>query len=790
MKRKTLAVLLSVLLVVSAVLVLTACNKEYTITFRNSNNAKMDELQTVKGKVEYTKKNLTADDRVFDGWYDSLTNNADGTQTYGKKVDLATTTFDKDTTLYAKWTLIGESVGYCLPGVINGETIWETDLAATNADRKLAHEEGTNVYTKNDLTLKQSDSFKLITALGKSDSWDLGKIQVGYSQLEVVIASGATLPDGVDGTDTDVLISAGDTNNININYDMIVDLRFEYQGTSDDSVLKITIKSASGSKLADEKDVGYMIAGDVSTWNGPIAADDELLSKYILTADSDKIVFSATGIEVAQGKAFKVKVNESSWNRGAYGFADMDLTKADGVELPDGKELADIFKTNADNNIIAAYSVVLNISFDTETKRIAVEITSLDATEQKPVSELGFFVVCTPNNFYNAATVPVTGDVNSKYVMAVDAQNDKLFTVAGIELKANQSFRTKVNTSGWNCAQYNYADAKFVLGDGVTLPNGKTVADLFKDEGGNDHNIIVNFNMTISLAINTSKETEALTITVTAVDATEQKPVEEVGFFVAGDVSTWTTVPADSPFVLVPDVAKKLFTVTGVQIPQDKGFQIKINEEAWTRGQYGLGTVRTVVFDASVTTLPEGITADTANLVFEGDTTNVKANIKAKYAMTVTVVLDLEAGKLDITITVINPVRDESAPEAGFSIAGSLNGWGSETPKIQMTANAEKTVFTKEGLELALNDEFQIKNGETGNWTPQYGSDKVKNVVLDDGVELPEGKTVADLFDLTGSNIKALNAMTVTVVLDYTTKEITITVTAVVAETVTPTPEA
>ncbi len=93
-------------------------------------------------------------------------------------------------------------------------------------------------------------------------------------------------------------------------------------------------------------------------------------------------------------------------------------------------------------------------------------------------------------------------------------------------------------------------------------------------------------------------------------------------------------------------------------------------------------------------------------------------------------------------------------------------------------------------MAVALNDEFQIKNGETGNWTPQYGSDKVKNVVLDDGVELPEGKTVADLFDLTGSNIKALNAMTVTVVLDYTTKEITITVTAVVAETDTPTPEA
>ena len=52
MKRKTLAILLSVLLVVSAVLVLAACSKEYTITFRDA-GIKKDEQTTVKGKVEY-----------------------------------------------------------------------------------------------------------------------------------------------------------------------------------------------------------------------------------------------------------------------------------------------------------------------------------------------------------------------------------------------------------------------------------------------------------------------------------------------------------------------------------------------------------------------------------------------------------------------------------------------------------------------------------------------------------------------------------------------------------------
>ncbi len=146
--------------------------------------------------------------------------------------------------MYAKWTLIGESVGYCLPGVINGVTDWDLVTVVETAARKLTHQEGTNVYTMTDLTLKQGDSFKVVSAVpAKTGEWaGQVKIEAGYSQATVKIAEGATLPDDVDGTDTEVLISAGDMNNISILRDMKVDIRFEYSDISDDCVVTVTIK--------------------------------------------------------------------------------------------------------------------------------------------------------------------------------------------------------------------------------------------------------------------------------------------------------------------------------------------------------------------------------------------------------------------------------------------------------------------------------------------------------------------------------------------------------------------
>ena len=227
------------------------------------------------------------------------------------------------------------------------------------------------------------------------------------------------------------------------------------------------------------------------------------------------------------------------------------------------------------------------------------------------------------------------------------------------------------------------------------------------------------------------------------------------------------------------DETSGTYKITGVQIGQDKNFQLKVNDnDNWSRGQFGRGCVRNVTFAASLTDLPAGIDRDNAIAVIGGDATNKKGNISPKNAVTINVTLDYETGEIDIEITAIE-ARNEAAPEAGFSIAGSINGWGSETPKIAMTENEDKTVFTKEGLVLEVGSQFKIKNGETGNWTPEFGAAAVKSITLAQGLELPADKTnVNELFNLTAANIEAETAMTITVTLDWTTKEISIIVTA------------
>ena len=641
MKRKTLAILLSVLLVVSAVLVLTACSKEYTVTFRDAGLSK-DVQTTVKGKVEYKGEALTADDKIFEGWYDAATG--------GNKIDLETAVFDKDTTLHAHWTMIGESKGYCLPGVINGvqymgeeeKDMWDTKNAAEEPTRKLTHESATsNVYTI-DLTLKATDSFKLITALGVSESWNKGKIQVGGKETTVKLADGVTLEEGLEIEDLFNLSNSD--NNIMPQIDMTATLKFTYNGNSDNSTIEITVKSVTGQVL----------------------------------------------------------------------------------EAP---------------------------------------------------NKVGFFVAGTFNGFYDKGTVPATGDVNSKYVMTADAANN-LFTIEGLQIKQGESFKVKINETAWR-TQYGYAAFTFDLAQDATVTGeagGKTMADVFV-QGVNDDsnkNVVVKYNVTVDMELDYSAG--VVTLTVTAIDWTEQKPVQELGCLIVGDHNGWKLF--DSPANLMPyDETSQTYKINGVQIGQDGNFAVKVNEAGWERGQFGRGCVRNVTFATSLTELPEGIDRENAIAVIGGDAGNAKANIVAKNAITINVTLDYEAGKVDIEITAIE-ARNEAAPQAGFSIAGTINGWASETPKIAMTANEEKTIFTKEGLALEAGSAFQIKNGENGNWNPQFGAAAVKSVTLAQGLELPADKTsVESLFDLTGDDIKAVVAMTITITLDWTTKEISIIVT-------------
>ena len=525
MKRKTLAILLSVLLVVSAVLVLTACSKEYTVTFRDAGLSK-DVQTTVKGKVEYKGEALTADDKIFEGWYDSATG--------GNKIDLETAVFDKDTTLHAHWTMIGESKGYCLPGVINGvqymgeeeKDMWDTKNAAEEPTRKLAHESATsNVYTI-DLTLKATDSFKLITALGVSESWNKGKIQVGGKETTVKLAEGVTLPEGLEIEDLFNLSNSD--NNIMPQIDMTATLKFTYNGNSDNSTIEITVKSVTGKVLEAPNKVGFFVAGAFNNFydKGTVPATGDANSKYVMTADAENNLFTIEGLVIKQGQDFKVKINETGWRK-QYGYAAFTFDLAQDATVTGeagGKTMADVFVqgTNDDSNknVVVKYNVTVDMELDYSAGIVTVTVTAIDWTEQKPDSELGYFVVCTPNNYYNAGTVDKTDATHGKYVMSVDAANDKIFAVENIQLTAGQTFRVKLNVSGWTCAQYNYTHAEFVLGTGVTLPESiANVEAMFEDEGGNDHNIkIKGANLKFSLSLDTSKTEKQLTVTITEIE--------------------------------------------------------------------------------------------------------------------------------------------------------------------------------------------------------------------------------------------------------------------------------
>ena len=526
MKRKTLAILLSVLLVVSAVLVLAACSKEYTITFRDA-GIKKDEQTTVKGKVEYKGDEMKADDRIFEGWYDAATG--------GNKIDLETAVFDKDTTLHAHWTMIGESKGYCLPGVINGvqymgeeeKDMWDTKNAAEEPTRKLTHESATsNVYTI-ELTLKAADSFKLITAYGESNSWNKGKIQVGGKETTVKLATGVTLPDDLEVEDLFNLSNSD--NNIMPQIDMTATLKFTYNGNSDNSTIEITVKSVTGSALEAPNKVGFFVAGAFNNFydKGTVPATGDANSKYVMTADATNNLFTIEGLVIKQGQDFKVKINETGWRK-QYGFAAFTFSLADDATVTGeagGKTIADVFvqgsNEDSNKNVVVKYNVTVNMELDYSAGIISVTVTAIDWTEQKTDAELGYFVVCTPNNFYNAGTVDKTDATNGKYVMSVDAANDKLFAATGIALGQNDGFRVKLNVAGWACQQYNYTHAKFQLATDVTLPEEKTIADLFADQGGTDHNIQAKYKMTVNFALDTSKTSEALVITVTEVEVVE-----------------------------------------------------------------------------------------------------------------------------------------------------------------------------------------------------------------------------------------------------------------------------
>ncbi len=126
----------------------------------------------------------------------------------------------------------------------------------------------------------------------------------------------------------------------------------------------------------------------------------------------------------------------------------------------------------------------------------------------------------------------------------------------------------------------------------------------------------------------------------------------------------------------------------------------------------------------------------------------------------------------------------------GYCLIGKVNGVTNWTPSDipvswRMTQEADLVTYTFT-TDLASGDEFKVKTFYP-DWDTKeinYGGDKVSEVTLAEGVELPEGtETAMELFTLTG-NIETAIAMNVTISLHYDGKDnstITILVNSIAA---------
>lgn len=774
MKKRTLAILLAALLIVSAVCILAACNNEYTVTFREANGKSLEKVTTVKGVATVSEKTLTKAGYTFDGWYKTVSMDESENYVFTDKVDLTKTVFTEDTDLYGKWIRSiskGEDEGYCVIGVIGGVQDWDPESRANDPASQLTYVgDPINLYSIT-LDLKANDSVKIKTSY---KDWDTKEINYGADKVtKITKGADATLPSGIEKVEALFSLPAGD--NININCDMNATFNFYYNGKNN-SYIEIVVNSVSGTILAPVEDTGFIVIGDMTDWTESITSDNTAKSKYILTTE-DKNIWTATGIEIGRGQGFKIKVNENGWNRGEYGFGTIEeVTIADSVTaLPEGitsGNAEDLFSGNAGDakgNIGASYPMTINVTFNNTTKKLSIEVTALDPTEQKTDAELGYFVVCTPNNFYNADTVEATDATNGKYVMVVDKERETLFAAEGIELKAGHTFRVKLNVGGWNCAQYNYTHAKFVLGTDVTLPEGITdVSELFEDTGAgypNDNNILIKgANVTVSISLDTSLEEEQLVITVTAVEL-EERTDDDYGYIVTGPFTgtSWlSSIEATdenySKYIFTQDAENKhLFEVT-LDILKDQQFVVKVNVDNWNT-QYGMSAAKFV--NGTGADLPAGMTMEN---IFTGSG-NITVNAKATLKLTLNTAPADGEKALTVTIVEIEATEIITDADRGIIVVGTINGWNGTDDTYKLTANADKTVFTITDLELDANAEIKLKVCKEA-WDPEWGyHGENLTVVLDESLTGTAGEYINKAEK--SANILIKKACTVTIVFNY-----------------------
>lgn len=504
--KKTLAILIAVLLVVSMFSVLVACDNEpteFTITFRESNGKQIAQKTTTEGKV--TQADPTKEGYTFGGWYVA----ASDTELYGEKVDLATYKFTKDTDLYAKWDrkiTPGESQGYVLIGAGVEYGDWNTETAVKGEKAKKLVQDTTEV-NKYSFTwdVAALDQFKVITALGTVGSWDVGEINKGFEAV-----SSISKKDGVEQDPAALLVDSGD-GNIRALCAMNLTLTLVYAG-KEDTTIELTINSIpEGAKVPSPiEEVGYGIIGQFEDSDYTEKDDDSKGLTLNSTTSSIELTPNATGTQwkyegltLKADDEFFIRVNEDIPGLASYNKSSLHRIDLDGATLPEGVAKEDLFKkTKA--NIVARCDMTIDVILYTNSYQIAIKVKSVtlesaaDLTDDLiPANIAGSF------NGWDGQDTLMTA--NSDYTK---------FTKT-LELAAGAEFKVRKFQS-WDVC-WGISNVK-----SVTLADGVTVEDLTEDgvkdyfvEGSDNIKMKVACTITVEVDINSGD----INITVTAVAA-------------------------------------------------------------------------------------------------------------------------------------------------------------------------------------------------------------------------------------------------------------------------------
>ncbi len=375
MKKKLIAIVLSVLLVVSAVLVLAACQKAVpTITFRNNSGRAYFTLETVDGKIteEMVNKavkdnNVKNGDQFLEGWF-STVGQKDGVYTYDGPIDY-NKSYTEDAEYYAKWHVSqGLPQGYTLIGVINGVEKWTPGEEPD--DWKLVQDQNEKWLYSATISMKAGDQFKVKE---KSNAWNDNVCNLGYEGVESITYSAAAQKVLTDNSlGGNYILQGNAESKTNVVVGSVVKA-INLTVTYDYSTLKFRVVVNTLEVQLPTEIPQWKIVGTIDSW-----AETSTDAKVLFTTTTNKYVLTLT-YKFAVGDTFKFKTNEKGWgseiNIGGFTYAsELDSKGEAKLELPD-----DLFVKESDNstNIKCNAACTVTLTLDVLLNTVVATVTAL-----------------------------------------------------------------------------------------------------------------------------------------------------------------------------------------------------------------------------------------------------------------------------------------------------------------------------------------------------------------------------------------------------------------------------